>query len=108
MLQEIRYSGGRRPARKTSKQRHERGINPPRNRPTSRLKLGWFTRWGQQMDRLDWMLYKLKLERAEVAALQNREYSGPQLLGLKNDSWWLSGRVSELEGKTKAAAGLRA
>jgi hypothetical protein len=56
------------------------------------------------MDRLDWMLYKLKLERAEVAALQNRDYSGSGLLDLKNDSWWLSGWVSEREGKTKAAA----
>jgi hypothetical protein len=58
------------------------------------------------MDRLDWMLYKLKLERAEVAALQSRDYPGPELL--KIDVRWLSGRVSELEGRTKAAAGLRA
>jgi hypothetical protein len=57
------------------------------------------------MDRLDWMLYKLKLERAEVAAPQNRDHSGSALLDLKNDSWWLS--ASELEGKTKAAGGLR-
>jgi hypothetical protein len=56
------------------------------------------------MDRLDWMLYKLKLERAEAAALQSRDYSGPELLGLKNDTRRLSGRVSELEGRTKAAA----
>jgi hypothetical protein len=60
------------------------------------------------MDRLDWMLYKLKLERAEVAALQNRDYSGHELMGLKSDPWWLSSRVSELEGRTKATGGLRA
>jgi hypothetical protein len=60
------------------------------------------------MDRLDWMLYKLKLERAEVAALQSRDYSRPELADVKNDSGWLSGRISELEGRTKAAAGLRA